>query len=109
MATKRVSKAIKDQEVIDTLLNMKEEDVSQSFILDIFGEFDGKCKCNQYDTLNVPPGKIIIGGKPNKNTFTTTAGLWVFNKYFIEPHVSAVTGYINEPVTKKSWFIRHLE
>ena len=29
MATKRVSKAIKDQEVIDTLLNMKEEDVSQ--------------------------------------------------------------------------------
>ena len=101
MAVKRTSKPIRDQGVIDTLLNMKEEDVSQSFVLDLFGEFASKCKCRQYDTLTVPPGKIVIGGKPNKNTFITTAGLWVFNKYFIEPHISAVTGYINEPVTKK--------
>jgi gas vesicle protein len=103
MANTRVSKPITNQEVLDTLLNMTEESVSQSFVLDLFGEFDGKCKCNQYDTLKIPPGKIVIGGKPNKNTFTTTAGLWVFNKYFIEPHVSGVLGYINSPVTKKAY------
>ena len=101
MATKRVSKPIKNQEVIDSLLNVKEDDISQSFILELFGEFAGKCKCRQYDTLTVPPGKIVIGGKPNKNTFVTTAGIWIFNKYFIEPRVSGVTGYINEPITKK--------
>ena len=33
MATKRVSKPIKNQEVIDSLLNVKEDDISQSFIL----------------------------------------------------------------------------
>lgn len=103
MAETRVSKPIKDQKVLDTLINMKESDVSQSFITELFGEFDGKCKCHQYDTLVIPPGKIVIGGKPNKNSFVTTAGMWVFNKYFIEPHISGVTGYIMEPMTKKMY------
>lgn len=103
MAGARVSKPIKDQEVIDTLLNMKEDDVSQSFIMELFGRFNGKCRCYQYDTLTVPPGKIVIGGKPNKNTFVTTAGVWVFNKYFIEPHVSGVTGWVDGPITKKTY------
>ena len=103
MAETRVSKPIKDQKVLDMLINMKESDVSQSFITELFGEFDGKCKCHQYDTLVIPPGKIVIGGKPNKNSFVTTAGMWVFNKYFIEPHVSGVTGYVMEPMTKKTY------
>jgi hypothetical protein len=82
---------------------MTEESVCQSFVLDLFGEFDGNNACNQYDTIEIPPGKFVVGGKPNKNTFTTTAGLWIFNKYFIEPHVSHVTGYINYPITKKAY------
>jgi hypothetical protein len=97
----RVSKPIKDEKILNKLVDMKESDVSQSFIAELFGIFDGKCKCHQYDTLIIPPGKITMGGKPNKNSFVTTAGLWIFNKYFIEPHLSHVIGYISEPVTKK--------
>ena len=101
MAETRISKPIRDQKIIDSLLNVTEDQITKSYVMDLFGDFNGKRKCSQYDTLTVPPGKIIIGGKPNKNTFVTTAGIWLFNKYFIEPHVSGVTGYINEEVTKK--------
>ena len=101
MAETRISKPIRDQKIIDSLLNITEDQITKSYVMDLFGDFNGKRKCSQFDTLTVPPGKIIIGGKPNKNTFVTTAGIWLFNKYFIEPHVSGVTGYINEEVTKK--------
>ena len=100
MAETRVSKPIRDQKIIDSLLNVTEDQITKSYVMDLFGDFDGKRKCSQFDTLTIPPGKFIVGGKPNKNSFVTTAGIWLWNKYFIEPHVSAVTGYVNKEVTK---------
>ena len=94
---------ITDKAVIDKLLNVKPEDVTQSFVFDLFGTFDGKTLCHQYDMLKVPPGYYKVNGKPNKNTFTTTAGIWLFNKYFIEPGLTGVLGYINEPITSKKY------
>lgn len=40
--------------------------------------------------------------KKNRTPFTTTVGLWLFNKAFIEP-MSDILGYINYSVTKKSY------
>lgn len=40
--------------------------------------------------------------KKNKAPFTTTVGLWLFNKAFIEP-MSDILGYINYSITKKTY------
>lgn len=57
----------------------------------------------------LPPGKrpsssdiyVPTSTKKNKNTFTTTVGLWLFNRCFIEP-ISDILGYVNYSITKKS-------
>jgi hypothetical protein len=97
---------ISSKNVVEVLLNMKESDVTNSFIFKIFGEFDGKSACNPYDIITIPPGFYgTIWGKPNKNTFNTTAGLWVFNKYFIEPNANlfALLGYIDGTINDKMY------
>lgn len=96
---KRISKDITDPKDIEFILNIKEEDVTASFINETFGEFNGKSRFNPYDTITIPPGYYKKDGKPNKNSFVTTIGLWVFNKYFIENELSTILGYINEPIT----------
>ena len=81
MAETRVSKPIKNQEILDSLINITADQITKSYVMELFGDFDGKRKCSQYDTLVIPPGKIIIGGKPNKNSFVTTAGLYLLIQY----------------------------
>lgn len=103
MADARISKPIRDQKIIDSLLNVTADQITKSYVLDLFGDFNGKRKCSQFDTLTIPPGSYIAGGKPNKNQFVTTAGIWLWNKYFIEPHVSNVIGYVNKEITKKEY------
>ena len=43
---------------------------------------------------------LCKGKKTNKNTFTTTVGRWIYNKYFIEPHLFDILGYVNTNLTK---------
>ena len=50
MANKRVSKKITG-ELRDQLLALDENDITSSFIYDLFGEYKGKSKCNPYDIL----------------------------------------------------------
>ena len=40
--------------------------------------------------------------KKNRIPFTTTVGLWLFNKAFIEP-MSDILGYVNYSITKKTY------
>ena len=49
--------------------------------------------------MTIPPGSYGSEKKKNKNSFTTTVGLWVFNKCFIEQDLFDIFGYINEPIT----------
>lgn len=99
MATKQVrhSKHITNKEDIEFLLSIKEKDITTSFIMETFGEFDGKNRFNPYDTIDIPPNSY----HGNKNTFTTTVGLWVFNIYFIDQDLFDVFGYIQKPINKK--------
>lgn len=98
---KRVSKKISG-DLRNELLKLNEEDITSSFIYDLFGEYEGVTKCNPYDLIDIPPGYYGPDDKrKNKNTFTTTVGLWVFNKWFIEKQLFDIFGYVNNTINKK--------
>ena len=97
----RHSRTITNKNDIDFLLNIKEEDITFSFIMDTFGELDGKRRFNPYDIITIPENSYGPEGKRNKNSFVTTVGIWVFNKYFIEKDLFDILHYVNENLTKK--------
>jgi hypothetical protein len=94
----RHAKKVTDKNDIDYLLNMTtEEACKKSTIMNLFADFGDGPKYHTYDLLDVPAGKLTIGNKSNKRQFTTTIGLWIFNKGALSD-VAEITGYINEPV-----------
>jgi len=102
----RTARAVTKKEDIDYLVNIKEEDITTSFIMDTFAEFNGKTRFDPYDTITIPPGSYGPEGKKNKNSFDTTVGLWIFNKYFIEKDLFNLflpSGYINKSIDKKTF------
>ena len=66
---KRVSKIITG-ELRDKLLQIREEDCTASFIHGLFGEFNGKRKCNPYDLIEIPEKAYGKDGKKNKKKKT---------------------------------------
>lgn len=105
---KRVAKQITNPKDIEFLLGITEEQGTKlSFIMEIFGEFNGKVRFNTYDTFTVPKGVYGKEGKKNKEAFVTTVGIWIFNKVFIERELFDLYGYINEPIIKR-WLVRLL-
>ena len=104
MIQKRVAKFITNKEDLDYLFSMNEEIACKtSTMMECFGEFGDKRRFNPYDLLGVPPNTFGPEGHKNKNGFTTTVGLWVFNKAFIEPHLTPLFSYINTTITKKTY------
>ena len=64
---KRIAKTITNPKDIEFLLNITEEEGTKlSFIMETFGEFDGKVRFNTYDTFTVPKGAYGPEGKKNK-------------------------------------------
>ena len=97
----RTSIKITDKNLRDMLLNIQEKDITSSFIYDLFGEYNGISKCHPYDILVVPPNSYGPTNKKNKNSFTTTVGIWIFNKWFIENELFDLFHYINKNVNGK--------
>ena len=104
----RTSRMITDKQDIDMLINLNEDDITKSLVIELFGNFGEYQKFNPYDIITIPiggyGGKIPNGQeKKNKNTFTTTVGRFIFNKYFIEcePELLDLIGYVNDNVGKK--------
>lgn len=87
----------------EELLNLKESDIDKELIVNYFGDFDDETgpRFRPYDTLVVPKNSYGPPNKRNKNEFTTTVGLWIFNKYFIEKNLFNIFGYINETINGK--------
>ena len=105
---KRVSKEIKNSEDIEFLLNLKEDDITTSLMMQLFGDFGKYQRFNPYDIITVPAkrygGKTASGkDKYNKEPFTTTVGRLIFNKYFIEcePELLEFIGFVNSNINKK--------
>lgn len=94
----RTSIKITDKNLRDMLLNIQEKDITSSFVYDLFGEYNGVSRCHPYDILVVPPNSYGPTNKKNKNSFTTTVGIWIFNKWFIENELFDLFHYINKNV-----------
>lgn len=101
MAEQRKSKVVTNAKEIEALAKLTADDITTSFIMDNFGDFGKGPKYNPFDIVTMPKGCYGPDGKKNKNEFTTTVGLWVYNKYFIEQDLFDVFGYVSEPITKK--------
>lgn len=102
--TVRKSKEITKKEDLDLLLNITADDITQSFVFNIFGNYGNGARFNPYDLITIPPN-IYGNEKKNKKAFNTNVGRWIFNKAFIEPAKSIfdMVGYFNETITKKSY------
>lgn len=101
MAEQRKSKVVTNAKEIEALAKLTADDITTSFIMDNFGDFGKGPKYNPFDIVTMPKGCYGPDGKKNKNEFTTTVGLWVYNKYFIEQDLFDVFEYVSEPITKK--------
>ena len=111
---KRTAKLIQKKSDLDDILSLTHSKACErNTIMNWFADFGSGPRFNPYDKVVIPKGlygadpitlknengvTIKRAGKKNKNQFTTTVGLWLFNKMLIEP-LSDVLGYYNEPVT----------
>lgn len=105
---KRVPKRITNSDDIKYLVSLKENDITTSLIMELFGDFGEYKKYNPYDILTIPEkayGGTLLNGKEKKNKkpFTTTVGRLIFNKYFIEedPELLDIVGFVNDTINKK--------
>lgn len=98
MATPRKPKKITDKNDIEFILSLDEDTITTSVIMEMFGKYDNKQRFNTYDEIEIPAGSYGPTGKKNKNKFTTTVGIWVFNRLFIERDLFHLFGYINETI-----------
>ena len=97
------SKEITKDNLVNQILLLKQSDISSDLIMNLFGSFNGKSLCNQYDTFEVPEHKFyFINSKgkevSNSKPFITTFGIWIFNIFFLQGFgfSSIFGGYVNE-------------
>jgi hypothetical protein len=98
---------LNEKNLINYLLILSQSDVSYSLIMRLFGSFNGKSLCHQYDTFDVPAKYYHYTNEKGKNIsnqskFTTTIGIWIFNIFFIKGFnfCNLFNGYINENINK---------
>lgn len=96
MAEVRKPKVITNPKDIEYIANITEKDITTSFMMEAFGEFNGKVRFHPYDEITIPKGSYGKGNKKNKNDFHTTVGIYVFNKFFIEQDLFDQFHYINQ-------------
>lgn len=83
------------------ILHIEEKDVSSSLIYNLFGDFGDEPICHPYDIIYVPVGVYGPDEKSkNKNVFTTTIGLWIYNRWNFEKELHHVIGYVNKTIRK---------
>ena len=94
---------INKDNIVNYMLILNQVDITYSFIMEVFGEFNGESLVNPYDTFTVPISKYSYekNGKivSNKNSFITTFGIWLINIFLIKGFGFAqFFGYINEEI-----------
>ena len=104
----RVTRTITDQSIIDSVISIKPEDITSTYIVELFGEIDGKRKANPYDLITIPRGGYGIPESKrgvNIKPFTTGIGQFLWNKMYIlrNPSIFEVVGYVDDTVTKKGF------
>ena len=102
----RTTSVIKDEGIIKSIIEIKPEDITSTYVVELFGEFDGKRRCNPYDLVTIPKGAYGIEGSKrgvNVRPFTTTVGKLIWNKMYIlrNPSIYEAIGWVDDIVTKK--------
>lgn len=97
----RKSKEITNKDDIDYLISLEPDKIGTSVICELFGDFGKGKKYNTYDIITIPKNAYGNAKKRNKNSFTTTVGLFIYNKFFFEEDFVDEIGYINHTVNKK--------
>lgn len=98
----KMGKKITNPKVVDYFLNIKEEDITTSFIMENFAMLDFKDpKYSVCDTITIPKGAYGTPEYCNLESFETTLGSWVYNKYFIERDLIELFGYDDNAVSGK--------
>src|SRR5574344_817995 len=93
----------------DYILNISKEEITYDFMMSTFGSFEGKSKANTYDLVKVPVGKFSFVDsngktKSNKNEFTTSLGIFIFNILLSSFNFSKFfVGYINKSIDSKQY------
>lgn len=95
--------------LVNYVFSVKKDQITYNAIMQIFGNYDGKCVAYPYDLLEVPVGtftyftdKEKIKSKSNTNKFVTTVGIYLFNVFIRDFNLSRLfDGYINENINKK--------
>lgn len=102
--SKKGIREITNQADVEMFLNLKEEDITTSFIMNNFAQFNGNPpKFNVYDEIVIPAGAFTDGELCNTQSFRTSLGSWIFNKFFIERDLIGILGYHNEAMSKKNY------
>lgn len=107
MATsKRITRTITDQALIDSVIGIKPEDITSTYVVELFGEFEGKVRANPYDLITVPKGAYGLTDSKrgvNIRPFTTTVGKLIWNKMYIlrNPSIYEAIGWVDDIVSKK--------
>lgn len=105
----KITDDITTENLADYFLIMKKKDITYDFIMSTFGQFGGVAKAHTYDLFEVPAGAFTYKDykdkpKTNKNKFTTTLGLWLFNILLTSYNFSKLfNGYINYTIDKKKY------
>ena len=94
---------ITNKDDIDYILSLEEKDLTISLIIELLGKFNNKRRFEPFDYIKIPPNSYGPSNKRNKNEFTTTIGLWIFNRLCIEKELFSLFGYINEPINGKKF------
>ncbi len=96
----RKVKQITNKDDLEFLLNLKENDMTESLLYDIFGDFGDGSRFDPYDAITIPPKTYGRPNKMNIEPIHTTVGLWIFNRYFIENELLDELGYVNKTLGK---------
>lgn len=85
-------------------LSLSPDDITQELFDSLFSDtLDTstnkivKSKFNTYDEFTLAPNEYF-----NKEKITTNCGLFIFNKFLIEPYFKEEVGYVNFEITKKN-------
>lgn len=101
---------INQTNIVNHFIIMKQDDISYSVMMRLFGNFNDKTAFNPYDLMEVPKGGYSFLQSPNStgnrkmvsntSAFTTTLGIWIFNIFLIKGFDFAhiLGGYINENI-----------
>ena len=98
------------ENLADIILTVNKDDITFRFLMNVFGGYNENGKivalANPYDLLEVPVGKFRYYTdqtkttvKTNKNTFTTTLGIYIVNIYLRDFNFSRLfNGYLQRNI-----------